>query len=94
MDKREIVEVESYFGTKTPLKFHKTTPNGGHGDLIPISDFYEDVIDGMFIDDDGHGMLSFEDITSNIIVYPSTFLDTLNTWSKYFQFSHVMWYNR
>jgi len=61
-----------------------------YGDLIPLSEWLENVKFGAFIDYDGHGNLATETQCSDIVIIPSEVEGyVFPEWT-----THIVWYNR
>lgn len=61
-----------------------------YGDLMTLQEFEDCVVNGAFIDYDGHGHYASQTQESDAIVYPSDLM------GRGFDrnFTHVIWYNR
>jgi len=72
----------------------KLIPHPTYGDLFTMDDFRDMVINGSFIDYDGHGRWATEKemfpYGEENMVYPSTFLKATPPAGA----THVIWFNR
>lgn len=78
--------------------------NPDEGDLMTLRYFWDRVLDGAFIDDDGHGVYATATKKSRVLVYPSEVPTWENSENKGFMewdveslcpgATHVMWYNK
>lgn len=67
-------------------------PMPKYGDLIPIQDFYIQVQDGDFTDDDGYGYYATEFGMTWIKVRPYDFTFNMPVLAE--SFTHVAWFNK
>lgn len=81
-----------------------------YSDHMTLSDYFDSVECGAFIDDDGYGYLSTQDKESSIRIYPSESKSRTigKVWCEFFyefdskyipkeimdKFTHISWYNR
>lgn len=90
MQNLENIKVIGLFGMEVPLQLE---PVKKDDDIYTIEEFGEIVSDGMFIDYDGFGELSYLEEKSNIVVSPSTYEKILAKYPE-LDFTHIVWYNK